>query len=82
MKPGAVMQEHRSWGLELGAVGELQPDDTADDDRQPERLGQCQRLVEQNAAESCRTNRADARPYGVADPHVDGFQGRAEEIQR
>ncbi|KAF5303871.1 hypothetical protein FQR65_LT18922 [Abscondita terminalis] len=63
------------------AVKGIPPPWTCADDQATASFMRC-RWSSHNAAESCCTDRTDARPYGVANPHVDGFQGHAECIQR
>ena len=67
--------------LELRTVGELQPDDAGNDDREPECLHQRQGLVEKDGACRGRADGADACPYSVADSHIDGPQGGTQEIE-
>ena len=67
--------------LEFRAVGELEPDDTADDDGQPESLHEGEGLIKEDGAQQGGADGADSGPNGVTDTHVDLLQSHAEEEQ-
>lgn len=63
------------------AIGDLQPDDTSDDQPQPEHSSDGHRFVEEEGAGDDRSDCSDADPYGVADADVDSSQCQGEEEQ-